>query len=93
MYLNRIVDEYVGEDYIDSLDNQYILDYPYYYSYLSAPDSIQFNIKRYIQKLVSNEYQYNGLMLSTDGLGENFDYFYFKNIDQNPAKIEVMYTK
>ena len=93
LYLNRIVDEYVGEDYIDSLDNQYILDYPYYYSYLSAPDSIQFNIKRYIQKLVSNEYQYNGLMLSTDGLGENFDYFYFKNIDQNPAKIEVMYTK
>ena len=94
LYLNRILDRnYNGEVYIDSLSSQYILDYPYYYSYLASPDSIQFNVKRYIQKLVAQEYEYDGLLLSTDGLGNNFDYFYFQNLNQSPIKLDILYSK
>ena len=94
LFLNRIIDSsYNGEVYVDSLLSQYILDYPYYYSYLATPDSIQFNVKRYVQKLVANEYEYNGLLLLTDGLGNNFDYFYFKNIFETPIKLEILYSK
>ena len=94
LYLNRILDNHYNDQiYIDSLANQFILDYPYYYSYLATPDSIQFNVKRYIQKLVANEYEYNGLLLSTDGLGYNFDYFYFKNLNDFPIKLDILYSK
>ena len=75
------------------MSNLIFLDYPYYYSYLATPDSIQFNIKRYIHKLVANEYEYNGLLLSTDGLGYNFDYFYFKNSNDFPIKLDILYSK
>ena len=90
LFLKRAISDYVDGQYLDS---DFILDLPYYSSFDFAPDSIQFNIKRYIQKLVTNEYDYHGLILSTDGLNGNFDIFQFKNSIEKQVKLDILYTK
>ena len=90
LFLKRAISDYVDGEYLDS---DFILDLPYYLSFDFAPDSIQFNIKRYIQKLVTNEFEYHGLILSTDGLNENFDVFQFNNSIEKQVKLDILYTK
>ena len=90
LFLKRAISDYVDGQYLDS---DFILDLPYYSSFDFAPDSIQFNIKRYIQKLVTNEFDYHGLILSTDGLNGNFDVFQFKNSIEKQVKLDILYTK
>ena len=90
LFLKRITSDYEPDKNIES---DYILDLPYYSSFEFAPDSIQFNIKRYIQKLVTKEFDYHGLILSTDGLNDNFDVFYFNESNDKQVKIDILYTK
>ena len=91
LYLDRLVEPYLIEE--DTLLTEHILDYPYYYNYMSAPDSIKFNVKRYIQRLITQEYDYNRLIINTSGHGNNFDYFYFYNDSIKPYRLEILYTE
>ena len=91
LYLSRLTEAFYEND--DSLSSEYILDFPYYRNYSSAPDSIQLSVKRYIQNLVSDGYGYHKLVFSTDGAGNNFDNFYFKNDSTAVTRLEILYTK
>ena len=90
LYLNKTNSLLYNVDtYIDSLEYENILDFPYYYNINEIQDSIQLDIKKYIQKLVTGEYENTGFILSTDGINNNFNILHLTK----KSKIDILYSK